>query len=154
MPENTTKTPSKKTTKKRTQNAYFWGVWAKAKKLLKQGHFSDAEIEEERQEILRLSGAKKDAKGRYSMTTLSPAKMNTALDIIEVNILGLKNKKRGSKNLIWSIEQIQKNTPQLTDEYLNKISSDTYQVPNWRDLTKPQLTKFRFTATNRAKTFK
>lgn len=140
-----------KTTKKCSQNSVFWGLWSQAKAALRQAHLTDEEIETERQAVLEMAGAQKDVKGRYSMTSLSPAKMNTALDLIEVNILGRPNKKRGSQSIIWSINKIKEETPNLTEGYLNKIASDTYNKDDWRTLTKPQLTTFRFTIINRAK---
>jgi len=106
---------------------------------------SDEDIEHERQELLKLAGAKPDKNGRYSMKTLSNDDFSTALDLIETTILGRRNQRRRSKSLIWTIDLLN-----LDEALLNKVSQDTYKS-NWRDLTESQLKNFRFTATRIAR---
>ena len=127
--------------KKYTKNNKFWVVWSKCKKQLSAAEMTDSEIEEERQAILKSSGAKPDKNGRYSMTSLTNSQFNTALDFMEVTILGMPNKKRRSKSKIYAIEQLG-----IDDSDLNEVSQDTWKNSDWRTLTIDQLTKFQMTA--------
>ena len=135
--------------KKRTKYHVFYGLWKSATQHFQNGGFSDAEIESERQAIIKLAGGRPHAHGRYSLTRLNNAEFNTALDIVETTILGRKNQKRRSRTLIWSIKQTG-----LDDAYLNKIATDQFGQKNWKDLTENQLTKLRYTANTRARSLK
>lgn len=133
--------PPKKRAKKPTKNNKFWGAWSQCIKLFKSANMSDHEIEEERQAMLKLTGARPDSKGRYSMTSLTNDQLSTALDFMNTTILGNKNEKRRSKSKIWAIEQLG-----ISDDDLNDVARDTWRKNDWRKLTHDQLCKFQMTA--------
>ena len=127
------------------RNKAFWAIWNKAVEQFKAAHLTKEEIEQERQEILKLAGAKPDDKGRYSTKNLTNGQFNTVLDLIETTILKEDNQKRRSKSLIWSIEQTG-----LDDPYLDKIAQDQFKVTTWRNCNIVQLSNLRMTAKARA----
>ena len=127
--------------KKRTKNQKFWGLWSQCKKQFKAADMTDSEIEEERQAMLKLTGARPDSKGRYSMTSLTNDQFSTALDFMETTILGKPNKKRRSQSKIWAIEKLG-----ISDDDLNEVAFDTWREEHWRDLSYDQLRKLQMTA--------
>ena len=127
--------------RKPTKNSKFWGLWSQCKEHFRSAHYSDAEIEEERQEMLRLAGARPDAKGRYSMTTLTNDQFNTVLDLMETTILGKPNKRRRSQSKIYAIKKLG-----ISDDDLNDVARDTWRVNDWRTLSYKQLCKLQMTA--------
>lgn len=104
-------------------------------------NMSDDEIEEERQEMLKISGVKPDPKGRYSMTALNNDQFSTALDFMETSILGMPNKKRRSRTKIFAIAKLG-----ISDEDLNNVSFDTFRKDDWRSLNHENLCKLQMTA--------
>ena len=129
-------------TKKPTRNTLFWSNWKKVElKLMSEAGHSKKEVEEERQEMLRMCGAKADEKGRFSTTKLNNSQFNAVLDYCDM-ILGKPTKKRRSAALIYSIKKLG-----VDDAELNKVSNDIFKQEDWQKLTLDQLTKFRFTAT-------
>ena len=132
------------------QRNKFFGLWKQCKDHLQQGTgMTNAEVEQERQELLKIAGAKPDKNGRYSANNLTNDGISTAMDFMETSILGRPNKKRRSNSKIYAIEQLG-----LDDLYLDKISTDTFNTSNWRNLTIEQLTKLQMTAKRAASQLK
>lgn len=127
------------------RNKAFWAIWNKAVKKFKESHFDKEDIENERQQLIKLAGGKPDDKGRYSTTKLTNGQFNTLLDLIETTVLGQQNQKRRSKSLIWSIKQLG-----LDEPYLDKIALDQFKVASWKTCNVTQLGYLRMTAKSRA----
>ena len=126
-----------------SRNATFYGYWNGAKTALSKTGMSPEDMEAERQEILRIAGAKPDEKGRYSMKNLTHTQFNTALGMIK-QIQGIDDTPE-KNSLIHAIKKLG-----LDEPYLNSISQAQYKK-DWQDLDTPTLKKFRYTATTRAR---
>jgi len=127
-------------------------TWNKTQKnlLAQDPNLDRKDLENERQEILKLAGAKPDENGRYSMKTLSNSALSNFLDLCETTLGGQPNQKRRSRSLIWCIERL--TIPGVSDReaYLNAISADKFHTQNWRDLDVKSLKFLLWTAKNRA----
>ena len=130
----------------KNQKILYGSTWNTTKKALAERGFDREEIEQERNAILKLSGAKQDAKGRYSGSTLSNSGLSTFLDLCETTVSGKENQKRRSRSIIYSIEKLG-----LDEAYLDHICRDQFKIEGWRTLSVNRLAVFIITARNRAK---
>jgi hypothetical protein len=116
-------------------------AWSNAKEHLKllDPNLDKEDLEHERQELLKLAGAKPDETGRRSVKTLTNSGLSTFLDLLETTISGKPNQKRRSKALTWAVEKLDMPGIEHRDAYLNAIARDKFQAENWRDLTAQNL---------------
>lgn len=110
--------------------------WCNAKEHLKliDPNLDKHDLEEERQELLRLAGSKPDETGRRSIKRLSNSGLSTFLDLLDTTISGKPNQKRRSQSLTWAIDNLPMPGIEHRDGYLNAISRDKFQTENWREL--------------------
>ena len=123
----------------------FHATWNEAGKFLSKT-MNKAEIEEEKQEILRLAGVMPDKAGRYSSKRLTGSKLSTVLDLIETTILGKPNQKRRTEGLVFQIKNLG-----LDSAYLDAICRDRFSADNWQEIGADNLQKLFYTAKTRAR---
>ena len=128
------------------ENRKFHATWRDAIRMFNEADMSKAEIEEERQALLKLAGAKPDQEGRFSTTRLTSSQLNTVLDLIETTILGKPNQKRRSSTMIYRITQIG-----IADEYINAITRERWGCADWKTLPDSDLVKLFYTIKERAR---
>ena len=123
----------------------FHATWNDAARFLSKT-MSKPEIEQEKQEVLRLAGVMPDKCGRCSSKRLTGAKLSTALDLIETTILGKPNKKRRTEGLVHQIKNLG-----LDSSYLDAICRDRFGAENWQEVGAENLQKLFYTAKTRAR---
>lgn len=128
------------------ENRKFYATWRDAVRQFGQADMTKAEIEEERQALLKMAGAKPDQEGRYSTTRLTSSQLNTVLDLIETTILGKPNQKRRSSTMVYRIKQIG-----IADEYINAITRERFRCEDWKTLPESDLVKLFYAIKERAR---
>ena len=126
-------------------------TWSETKKYLltQDPNLDKADLEAERQMILRLAGAKQSG-DRYSMKTLTNTGVSTFLDLCETTITGKPNQKRRSASIIYRLDEL--NIPGIDNKeaYLTKLSLNKFNQPKWRENDAHKLRLLLITATNRS----
>lgn len=135
----------------KSQTARYWRDWSRCRKILTElGEFSPADADAQRKVIQREAiGAEKSSK---DLTNADLDKVFRAFGKILVLADGPRKgpeEDQPVKRLIYAIEQLG-----VPEPYLQKICRDQYGTSDWRQLPEDKLTKFRMTATARAKAFK
>ena len=131
------------------QRSLYFRTWARVKKALTTlGEFSPAEAEAQRHEY-HIAALGKDK----SSNAFTNADLDRVLDKFEETLVLLDGPRSGSrtvdqpiKRLIHAISGLG-----LEDSYLDSIAADQFHVSGWRNLSLPQLTRFRYTATARSR---
>ena len=128
-------------------------IWNKTRKHLQESdpNLDKKDLETERQDLLKLAGSKPDDAGRFSFKTLSNSGLSTFLDLCETTLGGQPNAKRRSNTLKWCLNNIKIPGIDNKTAYLNAISVDRFNVPDWQKLDCKSLKFLLWTAKNRAR---
>ena len=131
------------------QTAKYWRMWGRVRTALTTlGEFSKSDADAERHAIhLDALGCQKSSK---DLTNRDLDKIFDAFDRVLVIFDGPhqidREARQPAARLIWAIDQLG-----LEEPYLQAISRDEYGTADWRSLTEPQLTRFRYTTTRAAR---
>jgi len=131
------------------QTAKYWRMWGRLRTaLVNLGEFSKADADAERHAIHREAlGCEKSSK---DLTNRDLDKIFDAFDRVLVILDGPhqidREARQPAARLIWAIDQLG-----LDEPYIQAIARDEFQTPDWRSLSEPQLTRFRYTLTRAAR---